>query len=136
MIGNRNQKSPPTPGLPATPTKSQGHVSTRPIAGLPTGQDNDHPYYNDIHMNTVNGAGGLPDVRMATAKGYTVHDDVRMETARYPTTLKQSGLPVWARELVESSEVKRKATVAQLCEYNSAEYKLFQYLVGLRRRRM
>jgi len=68
-------------------------------------------------MDTAKGlTTGLPDVRMATAKGYTVNNDVRMETARGGTTMKQSGLPIRQRELLESSEVKRKSTVAQLCK--------------------
>ena len=58
------------------------------------------------------------DVRMATAKGHLLQDDIRMETARGATTLKQGGFQVWERELLESSEVKRKATVAQLCKSN------------------
>lgn len=44
--------------------------------------------------------------------------DVRMETAR-GTYSKKSGpnLQLWEKELVESPEIKRKATVAQLCGY-------------------
>lgn len=71
------------------------------------------------------GAGGLTqppiiqpirDVRMDTAKAMTL-GDVKMETAR-GTTWKKTGpnLQLWERELVASPEVKRKATVAQLCE--------------------
>ncbi|KIM52347.1 hypothetical protein SCLCIDRAFT_141273 [Scleroderma citrinum Foug A] len=37
-----------------------------------------------------------------------------MDTAKNATTMKQTGLKLWERELLESSEVKRKATVAQL----------------------
>ena len=58
----------------------------------------------------------LGDIRMGTAKGHPLHDDIRMDTARGATTIKQSGFQVWERELLESSEVKRKATVAQLCK--------------------
>lgn len=61
---------------------------------------------------------GLPDVRMGTAKNYVLEDeDVRMGTARGGDTGRGgSRLQLWERELVESNEVKRKATVAQLCE--------------------
>ena len=56
------------------------------------------------------------DIRMATAKG-SHFDDIRMETARGGgTTVKQAGFQAWERELLDSSEVKRKATVAQLCK--------------------
>lgn len=70
-------------------------------------------------MDTAKGLTSMQnfaDIRMATAKGHPLHDDIRMETARGATTLKQGGLQVWERELLESSEVKRKATVAQLCK--------------------
>jgi cell cycle protein kinase DBF2 len=57
------------------------------------------------------------DIRMQTAKGWDP-DDVRMETAKaYPTSGSRGpALKLWERELLDSSEVKRKATVAQLCE--------------------
>jgi|ERR1700761_8605825 len=71
------------------------------------------------------------DIRMETAKGLptlstrptfcgTGLPDIRMETAKgFPTTPRQSqpGFHLWERELLESHEVKRKATVAQLCIY-------------------
>jgi cell cycle protein kinase DBF2 len=61
---------------------------------------------------------GLPDVRMplATARlGGTLSNDIIMDTARSGTTLKNGNLQLWERELLESSEVRRKSTVAQLC---------------------
>ena len=70
-------------------------------------------------------AKGLPainsyaDVRMGTAKAFTLNHDITMETARGGTTLKQGGFQLWERELLDSSEVKRKATVAQLCEIHA-----------------
>jgi hypothetical protein len=70
-------------------------------------------------MDTVKGLTAMQsfgDIRMETAKVHGFNDDIRMETARGSTTIKQTGLQVWERELLESSEVKRKATVAQLCE--------------------
>ncbi|KAL5495764.1 DBF2 [Sanghuangporus weigelae] len=58
----------------------------------------------------------LPDVRMATAnmKGLSITNDVHMETAKPGTTIRRGVLQLWERELLESPEVKRKATVAQL----------------------
>jgi hypothetical protein len=61
--------------------------------------------------------GSLSDIHMNTAKGYTLSNDIRMETARGGTTMKQSPHQLWERELIESAEVKRKATVAQLCQF-------------------
>lgn len=40
-------------------------------------------------------------------------EDVRMMTSR---PVQEGGLKPWEKELVESQEVRRKATVAQLCE--------------------
>ena len=73
----------------------------------------------DIRMNTAKGHPLHDDIRMATAKGHSLYDDIRMETARGATTLKQGRFQVWERELLESSEVRRKATVAQLCKLNT-----------------
>jgi cell cycle protein kinase DBF2 len=71
-------------------------------------------------MDTAKGLTALPqsysDIRMATAKGH-FNDDIRMDTARGgDSTIKQTGFQVWEKQLLESSEVKRKATVAQLCK--------------------
>jgi hypothetical protein len=69
-------------------------------------------------MNSKIGlASELPDVRMVTAKGYPLSGDVVMDTAKAGTTVKH--LRLWQKELLESAEVKRKATVAQLCEFRS-----------------
>lgn len=87
-------------GLPPPPTPARGSPS------LET---------DDVHMQTYKGgplATYSRDVRLQTpAKGYS--DDVRMMTSRAGP---EGGLKPWERELVESAEVKRKATVAQLCE--------------------
>lgn len=78
------------------------------ISGLPTQKE------HDIHMQTNKGFPAF-DVHMNTAKGYTMGaDDVYMDTAR--GTLKPGGFQLWERELLDSPEVKRKSTVAQLCE--------------------
>ena len=107
-------------GLPqaiklATANATNPPSASKQISGLP--QSN--TYYRDIHMDTAKGLTSMQtfgDIRMATAKGHLLQDDIRMETARGATTLKQGGFQVWERELLESSEVKRKATVAQLCK--------------------
>jgi hypothetical protein len=54
---------------------------------------------------------GLPDVLMAT-----LSNDTFTENSRAGTTLKNSKFQLWERELLESSEVRRKSTVAQLCK--------------------
>lgn len=77
--------------------------------------------YPDIHMNTAkNMTLGIPDIRMATAKGSAVSgvnsSDIHMDTAKPGTTIKQGPLQLWEKELLDSAEVKRKATVAQLCK--------------------
>ncbi|THG97893.1 hypothetical protein EW026_g4205 [Hermanssonia centrifuga] len=104
------------------------------MSGLPSQADNPYGRYNDIHMNTAKG--GLPaytnrDIHMATAKG-TLHPDIRMETARGgDVTIKKEGLKEWERELLESPEVRRKSTVAQLYYY----FQLLGYLAARKDRR-
>lgn len=68
-------------------------------------------------MDTAKGLTSMAgfDIRMGTAKSFPSNDDIRMETAR-GVTVKQNRLPLRDRELLETAEVKRKATVAQLCE--------------------
>ncbi|KAJ8488800.1 hypothetical protein ONZ45_g13822 [Pleurotus djamor] len=78
------------------------------------------PSSKDIHMDTAKGLtqmGGFPDVRMATAKGMMTYGpgDVTMDTARGGTTMKNgAAFQLWERELLDSPEIRRKATVAQL----------------------
>ncbi len=52
---------------------------------------------------------GLPDVPIAPLSNDTITDSPR------PGTLKNGRFQLWERELLESSEVRRKSTVAQLC---------------------
>ncbi|KAF8639397.1 hypothetical protein AX17_001522 [Amanita inopinata Kibby_2008] len=73
--------------------------------------------YTDVRMDTAKP--NLPprqyaDVTMATAKGYTLTNDITMETARMNATTVRRGFQVGERQLLESPEVRRKATVAQL----------------------
>ena len=78
--------------------------------------------YPDIHMNTAKNINlTVPDIRMTTAKGPVSpafnSGDIRMDTARPATTVRQGPLQLWEKELIESVEVRRKSTVAQLCEF-------------------
>ena len=116
-------------GLPIKLPTASPPSPLKQISGLP--QPNS--YYRDIHMDTAKGLTSMQnfgDIRMATAKGHLLQDDIRMETARGATTLKQGGFQVWERELLESSEVKRKATVAQLCKsnINSRRYNFLHWI--------
>ena len=82
-------------------------------------------------MNTAKGATlSTPDIRMTTAKGVTMSGDITMQTAKAGTTIKHSGgLKVWEKELVDSAEVKRKATAAQLCESLSLQNVTLSYTI-------
>lgn len=63
---------------------------------------------------------GLRDIHMSTAKGgHGWNEDIGMDTKKAVATVKPSGFQLWERELIESSEVKRKATIAQLCASTS-----------------
>jgi hypothetical protein len=55
---------------------------------------------------------GLPEVLMAPLSNDTITGS---PLARPGTTLKNGKFQLWERELLESSEVRRKSTVAQLC---------------------
>ncbi|KAF5377285.1 hypothetical protein D9615_006467 [Tricholomella constricta] len=104
-------------------TKTQASASSS-AASTPTASlsPDGIPYYRDVHMETAKGlpatlGGSYVDVHMGTAKGMTIGGghDVMMETARGGTTVRQGGAQqLWERELLESAEVRRKATVAQL----------------------
>jgi cell cycle protein kinase DBF2 len=55
---------------------------------------------------------GLPEVHMPPLSKDTITGS---PLARPGTTLKNGKFQLWERELLESSEVRRKSTVAQLC---------------------
>lgn len=102
----------PIPGLPSKESRSNHASPKKQVSGLPD--------YRDIHMETAKGipsSSSYNDVRMGTAKAFggTSSEDVRMETARGGTTIRHNKFKPWERQLVESPEVRRKATVAQLC---------------------
>ncbi|PFH48201.1 hypothetical protein AMATHDRAFT_49693 [Amanita thiersii Skay4041] len=82
----------------------------------------------DLHLRNP------PDVRMTTAKGYTLTNDVSMETAKGNATTIKKGFKVWERELLDSPEVRRKATVAQLYIPDFLDY-YFQSLAYLAARK-
>lgn len=92
-------------------------------------------YDDDVHMMTMKGSVN-PAAAKAADKNHAYHyqkqqhlgvppvpsaprfndEDVRMRTAK-PDTQVERGLTLWERELVDSAEVRRKATVAQICTY-------------------
>jgi hypothetical protein len=87
----------------------------------------------DVHMqtmkNTVNPAmlkqlasvptsSGLPvATRPAPALPSRMMEDVHMKTQRNETKAERGVLQPWERELLESTEVRRKTTVAQICKW-------------------
>lgn len=107
------------------PTKlTDGASPKKVVSGLPSSSSASAitPYSRDVHMET---AKGLPsthsysDIRMNTAKSpFETNDDIYMETARGNTSTVRQGVSFqpWEKDLLASPEVKRKATVAQLCE--------------------
>ena len=67
----------------------------------------------DIRANKNSAVVGLPNVHMAPRSNDTITDS---PLTRPPgTTVKNGKFQLWERELLESSEVRRKSTVAQLC---------------------
>lgn len=99
----------PTPNRKSVPLKAGHDISSSPTkAGFMQGPSALQP--GGLAQPPINPA--VQDVRMDTAQG--TMGDVRMETARPPTYKKGPNLKLWERELVDSQEVRRKATVAQL----------------------
>ena len=117
MLTNRAEHS---SKLPTTPLNT--------IPGLPEQNKNDYTH-RDVHMDTAQGLrpmASYADVHMATAKGLTLTNDITMDTVRRGTTIKQGCLQMREKQLLESSEVRRKATVAQLCEFQPANPPMFR----------
>jgi hypothetical protein len=89
--------------------------------------NHNHISPTDIHMDTQASKSsaivGLPDVRMPPLSNDTITGS---PLARPGTTLKNSRFQLWERELLESSEVRRKSTVAQLCSCYRAK---IQYML-------
>jgi cell cycle protein kinase DBF2 len=106
------------PPRSASPVKGTSNAAHH-VPGLPIAQGNDYDFYHDVRMDTAKGltATGLPDIHMNTARGYTMGpEDINMDTAR--GTLKPGGFKMWEIELLESPEIRRKGTVAQLCTFD------------------
>jgi cell cycle protein kinase DBF2 len=130
MLTNRGQHSSHSSAPSVTSPISSTQLNT--VSGLPEQNQNDNDYYRDVHMDTAKGlrpVGSYADVHMATAKGLTFTDDITMDTVRGGTTLKQGGLQMSEKQLLESSEVRRKATVAQLCMFQSTYTSTLQILI-------
>lgn len=115
-----------TPSLTMIVTRSQADYTppASPSKGSALAAYSRIPYSydNDVHMQTVK---TLKDFKMqAPHAGFlsglpissdNTLNDIRMDTARVGGTTAKGGLKFWELELVDSPEVKRKATVAQLC---------------------
>ncbi|KAG6852561.1 hypothetical protein C0991_010933 [Blastosporella zonata] len=118
------------------PSSSSGTLTPKQTHdGLPSPS----PYYRDIFMDTAKGlppglGGSYVDVQMGTAKMGL--PDVTMETARGGTTRRKGGgFQLWERELLESPEVRRKATVAQLY-FLDYYFQTLGYLAARKERRV
>lgn len=120
---------PPTPSLART-----SHASSSADVAMPT--------YRGPHATPATAtppAAAVPDVRMQTVgRGAPAEiDDVRMMTMR--ADVGQPGLRAWERELIDSPEMRRKATVAQLyfldyyCESPAASLRLCARALDRRR---
>jgi hypothetical protein len=87
------------------------------------------PSDEDVHMHTMKGAPPSPSKVPVPVKGYhyvqpaqnkhlavpgATAQDVHMRTAK--ETTKEKVLEPWERELLAKDEVKRRATVAQICK--------------------
>lgn len=96
----------------ASPVKrsTKNGTAAAGISGLPADSNGHNPYAAKAKLS------GLPDTRMGTARNALLDDeDIHMGTARAGGTARGGTFQLWERELLESNEVKRKATVAQLC---------------------
>lgn len=111
----------PPPQTPSRKAAPRADEAGGPLPS-PSKISNNQPFPSprDIRMDTAKGFGTFSrDIRMDTARGFADYSDIRMETARgapEPPVAARPPLALWERELLESSEVKRKATVAQLCK--------------------
>ena len=107
--------------LECTPPPSPKH---NPASSTATRTPLAYVYNSNVHMNTAKNL-TLKDFKMHGARsgltpGLPITDnntlnDVRMGTAKGGGTTVKAGLKLWELELIESPEVRRKATVAQLC---------------------
>lgn len=96
-----------------------------------------HNHNTDVRMATAKSDTpfqAYSDVTMSTAKGYTLGNDITMDTAKGNATTIRRGFQAWERRLLESSEVRRKATVAQLY-FLDYYFQSLSYLASRRERR-
>lgn len=128
-------------GAPTTPVKVN-KVAQPPVPVVHRDEKRSHliqPENEDVHMqtmkNTINPAmlkslanipPPAPRQQHSVANPYAIQrngqayasDDVHMKTSRPETRVeKERGLQLWERELLEKAEMRRKATVAQICEH-------------------
>lgn len=89
-----------------------------PAAAVRDVVSKDHYYAGlpDIHMNTAKGVTSKWQSRSEAYSGIPTYKDIRMETAKGDPTKKMGGLKARDRLRMEDPEIRRKATVAQLCE--------------------
>ncbi|KAF8480764.1 AGC/NDR protein kinase [Russula ochroleuca] len=83
----------------------------------------------DIRASKTSAVVGLPDVLMATLSNDTI-----TEAPRPGTTFKNGKFQLWERELLGSSEVRRKSTVAQLY-FLDYYFQLLGYISARKERR-
>ncbi|EIW67258.1 hypothetical protein TREMEDRAFT_40420 [Tremella mesenterica DSM 1558] len=145
-------------GAPTTPVKVHPKVAqaSAPNQVVPVHhplREDRHAYESDdVHMqtikNTINPA-MLKQLAIGSAakssgngtpsrgQGHTQSssEDVHMKTARMDTRMpeKERGLQLWEREMLEKSDVKRKATVAQIY-FLDYYFDLLGYLAARKRR--
>lgn len=129
-------------GAPTTPVKVNKAVTQ---ASIPTHGDHAHANRvygdDDVHMQTMKNTinpnmlkqlasipvpPAVPRQQPAAGNPYAIQrnghlvgsEDVHMRTARLETMLseKEQSHQLWEEELLEQPDVKRKATVAQICE--------------------
>lgn len=117
-------------GAPTTPVKvnkgANAPVPQQAVAAARTDED--------VHMQTMKGTMNpamlkqLSNIPQPThnAHGVVPHrgqpmrgEDVHMQTQYRPQT-KERQLTMWEREIAERPDVRRKATVAQICELDRA----------------
>lgn len=97
--------------------------------GVSPGKGAARQYDEDVRMQTYKGAApkahdyhyNQPAQNHLAVPGGNAasryDEDVRMRTAKAEATSKNRTLAPWEREIVASPDVKRQATVAQLCEF-------------------
>jgi non-specific serine/threonine protein kinase len=93
------------------PGALKGAVAVPPVPPMPPMPAGAHNY----HYQKSN----QPHLAAPGAAAARYDEDVRMRTAKpeAETQVPQRGLSLWEREHLDSPEVRRKATVAQICEF-------------------